>query len=138
MDTDPRPPHLRHLTLVSATPLAGSTQSGTHQSDLESAFAVWMAQEGLNVGMVAEHRFHPTRRWRLDFYWSASRLAVEVEGLTYDGGRHQRIDGFLRDAEKYEAAMLAGITVYRVPGRWVRQRRPKVAQAIRQMLDGGG
>ena len=39
------------------------------------------------------------------------------------GGRHQRLAGFLKDAEKYEAAMCLGWRVYRVPGPWVATRK---------------
>jgi len=62
---------------------------------------------------VREYRFHAKRRWRFDFAWPAQLFAVEVEGVTHDGGRHQRVAGFNADLEKYEAAMLDGWTVYR-------------------------
>ena len=39
------------------------------------------------------------------------------------GGRRQRLAGFLKDAEKYEAAMCLGWRVYRVPGPWVATRK---------------
>jgi very-short-patch-repair endonuclease len=60
-----------------------------------------------------EHRFDATRRWRFDFAWPAFRVAAEVEGLTPQGGRHQRMAGFQGDAEKYTAAQLAGWAVLR-------------------------
>jgi very-short-patch-repair endonuclease len=65
---------------------------------------------------VREYRFDDTGRlWRFDFAWPAYLFAVEVEGITGgDGGRHQRVVGFQKDVEKYEAAMLQGWTVYRV------------------------
>lgn len=62
---------------------------------------------------VSEHRFSPPRRWRFDFAWVDKRFAVEVEGITFGHGRHQRKQGFENDLEKYEAAMLQGWTVYR-------------------------
>ena len=70
-----------------------------------------------------EYEFHPTRKWRLDFAWPKFMFAVEIEGVTHTGGRHQRVAGFLKDAEKYEAALALGWTVYRVPAPWVWGRK---------------
>lgn len=67
-----------------------------------------------------EYRFDAVRRWRIDFAWPAFKLAVEVEGLTYAGGRHQRIQGFERDEEKYNALQLAGWTLLRFSGAAIR------------------
>lgn len=55
-----------------------------------------------------EHRFHPTRRWRLDLAWPDRQLYVEVDGGTWIGGRHSRGAGYERDCEKLNAAALAG------------------------------
>lgn len=60
-----------------------------------------------------EYRFDRSRKWRFDFAWPDVKFAVEIEGLTHDGGRHQRIKGFQQDLDKYQAAMLQGWTVYR-------------------------
>jgi very-short-patch-repair endonuclease len=57
---------------------------------------------------VREYRFDEKRRWRLDFAWPAQRVAVEVEGVTASGGRHQRISGFRADTKKYNALVLRG------------------------------
>ena len=66
---------------------------------------------------VKEHRFHPVRRWRFDYAWPDIMLALEVEGLTRDGGRHQRIAGYTKDTEKYNEALCLGWKVIRVtPG----------------------
>lgn len=62
---------------------------------------------------LREHRFDSTRRWRLDFARLDIKLAVEVEGLTAQGGRHQTIGGFKADLLKYDEAMRQGWTVYR-------------------------
>ena len=67
-----------------------------------------------NVRCLTEYRFDAERRWRFDFAWPDLLFAVEVEGITYDGGRHQRVEGFENDLDKYQSAMLQGWTVYRV------------------------
>lgn len=68
-----------------------------------------------------EYRFCRGRRWRFDFAWPELKLALEIEGGTYSGGRHVRGDGFEADCKKYNTAELLGWTVLRVTGRMVRK-----------------
>ena len=68
---------------------------------------------------VAELKFHPTRRWRFDRAFVAARLAVEIDGGLFIGGRHNRGIGMERDMEKIAAAMLLGWRVLRVSPRHV-------------------
>ena len=75
-----------------------------------------------------EYRFHPTRRWRFDFAWPTFMVAAEVEGVSPAGGRHQHIAGFEADAEKYNAATLAGWKVLRFTQSGVR-----LGEAIRHI-----
>lgn len=66
-----------------------------------------------------EYKFHPERKWRIDYYFEANgrRVGLEVEGGIYTGGRHTRGAGFAADMEKYNAAAAMGITIVRVtPG----------------------
>lgn len=70
-----------------------------------------------SIGLPAparEYRFAPPRLWRFDYAWPDRRLALEIEGGTYSGGRHVRGKGYERDCEKYNAAALAGWMVLRV------------------------
>lgn len=62
---------------------------------------------------TAEHRFHPTRRWRFDWAWPAYKIAVEIEGGVFAGGRHSRGAGYRNDLEKYNSAHLMGWRVFR-------------------------
>ncbi len=62
---------------------------------------------------VLEHRFHSVRRWRMDFAWPDHKVALEVEGGVYSGGRHTRGKGFEADMVKYSTAASMGWLVLR-------------------------
>ena len=63
--------------------------------------------------VVAEHRFHETRKWRFDYAIPDMRIALEVEGGVWTGGRHTSSAGFIKDMEKYNRAALLGWLVLR-------------------------
>lgn len=69
---------------------------------------------------VSEHRFHSTRRWRLDFAWPSLRLAVEVDGGGFIAGRHSRGTGITKDCEKFAEATALGWRIVRVTPAQVR------------------
>ena len=83
---------------------------------------------------VREHRFDAVRRWRFDFSWPWAKVAVEVEGGTWSGGRHTRPSGFAADLEKYNAAALAGWRVLRFDGHAVKSGQ--AALVIAQLFEG--
>lgn len=60
-----------------------------------------------------ELEFHPTRKWRFDIAWPDKRVAVEVEGGVWSKGRHVRGSGFIKDMEKYNAAVALGWRILR-------------------------
>lgn len=53
------------------------------------------------------------RRWRFDYAWPAAKVALEVEGGVFSGGRHTRGAGFVADMEKYNTAVRLGWRVLR-------------------------
>jgi len=63
---------------------------------------------------VAEHKFHPVRKWRFDFCWPERMLAGELHGGVYTQGRHTRGAGFEGDCEKQNAATILGWRVLAV------------------------
>lgn len=65
---------------------------------------------------VPEYRFAPPRRWRFDYAFVKSLVAVEVEGGVFARvqGRHARGAGYRADLEKYNTAASLGWRVLRV------------------------
>ena len=112
------------------------------RSYLEEAFELWLRQNPHISPWVREHKFALPRQWRFDFAWPEHLFAVEIEGMgRADGGLagHRTRKGFLKDAEKYERAMMLGWRVYRVPGPWISTRsrliwRPEVMKVVTVML----
>src|SRR5262245_7225371 len=90
---------------------AGSTIVTADVSRLEQMLETQLCAAG--VAYERELRFDPARAWRVDFVIPTHSLAIELEGLTHEGGRHQRIQGFTEDCEKYNALTLAGYRLLR-------------------------
>lgn len=61
-----------------------------------------------------EFRFHPTRKWRIDFAWPEQRVALEVEGAVWTSGRHTRGSGFVKDLVKYNELARMGWRLVRI------------------------
>ena len=80
------------------------------KSEPEERFALaWRALDG--PPFEREFAFAPPRKWRFDFAWPDSLIAVEIEGGAYEGearGRHMRQGGFAADCEKYANCALMG------------------------------
>jgi very-short-patch-repair endonuclease len=83
-----------------------------HISDAEENLWKQIRIKGLPLPK-REYEFCPGRKWRFDFAWIEQKLAVEVEGGNWSGGRHTRGRGFEQDCEKYNAAILMGWRVLR-------------------------
>jgi hypothetical protein len=83
------------------------------QSELERAFETIWKQLG-GPELETEYQFHPTRKWRFDAAHPASKIAVELEGGVWTGGRHTRPAGFTLDCLKYNQAALLGWAVFRL------------------------
>lgn len=77
----------------------------------EALFAALSSSPLENWDLVREHRFHPTRLWRLDFAFPSVKLGVEIDGR----GRHQTVAGVRADCEKMNEAIRLGWRVMRFP-----------------------
>lgn len=88
----------------------------------------------LDAGMAREYVFAPPRKWRFDFCWPGSRLkvALEVDGGVFSGGRHTNGAGFTADVEKMNAAALDGWCVLRATAAHIKSG--KAAQWLEQAL----
>jgi len=61
---------------------------------------------------IREYKFHPKRKWRFDFAWTDQKIAVEIQGGTWKGGRHTRASGYRNDREKMNEATLLNWKVF--------------------------
>jgi len=89
------------------------------KSTLEEALLLQMELAGIEPP-EREFKFHPTRRWKFDFFWPSLQVACECEGGVWVRGRHNRPQGFISDCEKYNEAALMGIVVLRVTEKHVK------------------
>jgi very-short-patch-repair endonuclease len=74
----------------------------------------------LNASCVKEHVFHDTRKWRFDFAWPLRKVALEVDGGVFTGGRHTRGAGFTEDCVKRNTAVIQGWRVINATGEQVK------------------
>lgn len=76
------------------------------------------------AGFVEPEREYPTGygECRFDFAWPEIKLAVEVEGGIWQGGRHTRGAGFSKDCDKYNHAAIDGWCVIRLTGAHLNKR----------------
>lgn len=70
---------------------------------------------------VREHRFIPGRDHRWDLAWPDQRIAIEVQGGTWSGGRHVRGSGYEIDCRKMTAGQVLGWTVLYATERMLRR-----------------
>lgn len=61
-----------------------------------------------SMGFIQEHRFHPVRKWRLDWANVEKKIGIEINGGVWIGGRHTSGSGFVKDMEKLNAAQKLG------------------------------
>jgi hypothetical protein len=86
-----------------------------------AATLAWQIEQGLQLDVFPEFKFHATRRWAIDVAILSHMIAIEIEGGLFlkDGGRHNRGPGMRADIEKYNEIILAGFRLLRVLPEWV-------------------
>lgn len=99
------------------------------ESDLAWQFRVLGWKEGRDY--CREYRFCKDRRFRLDFYFPAHKLGVEVEGGLYRAkSGHRSYSGTVRDICKGNLLTAYGIRLIRVTAEMI-----KSGEAVRLIED---
>jgi len=81
----------------------------TLRQSLEQKFAeAWERDYPTLPKPVREFHFHETRKWRFDFAWPGQKVAAEIHGGSFSGGRHNTGTGQAKDCEKQREAVLLG------------------------------
>ena len=86
-------------------------------SALERSFAFTL--KAIGVEMI-KYKFHPTRKWELDFAHVASKVALEIDGGEFSNGAHNRGARMANDYEKRNAAIELGWVVFQLTGAMVK------------------
>jgi hypothetical protein len=115
-------------------------------SGLERTFETLWARYGrwYDAGIMVrwiperEHRFHESRRWRVDFAWPEQKVAVEIEGGVFSGGRHTRGAGFVADCDKYNALAAAGWRLFRFTEKHLAKRPVQCCELVAAALASEG
>lgn len=75
------------------------------------------------------------RKWRFDFAWVDCRVAVEIEGGTFAGGRHNTGAGHFTDCDKYNEAVERGWALLRFTAQHLRKDLVKESiERVRRVL----
>ena len=84
------------------------------QSKMPDLFLRLLQTKIKNVEVVKEFKFHPVRKWRFDYAFPEYKVAVEVDGGVWTGGRHINPAGYINDMEKLNTAASMGWLVLRI------------------------
>ena len=82
-----------------------------NQQKIRDVFTI-ICKTDLHIEVVKEYKFHPVRKWRFDYAIPEHKIALEVEGGVWTGGRHTSPKGFLGDPWVQQALRVAGLTLF--------------------------
>ena len=98
-------------------------------SALERSFA--FALKAVGVEMIQQHKFHPTRRWRMDF----AHVESKVDGGEFSNGAHNRGARMANDYEKRNAAIELGWVVFQLTGAMVKEDPLGWAKRVKVVIE---
>ncbi len=108
------------------------------KTDLEAEMAFNLKAAGLG-GFVTECPFKGitgTRRYRFDLCYEAEKVAVEVQGGVFSGGRHVTGKGFSDERSKSAQAQILGWAYIEVTPAMIRSG--EAVDLVRRALRRGG
>jgi very-short-patch-repair endonuclease len=102
---------------------------------LESDFyQLWKRLSKCKEPIEHDYRFHDVRKFRFDFCFPEKKVAVELEGATFTGGRHTRGEGYEKDTVKYNLAICEGWKVLRYTALSLRENPMGVIEQVKGLL----
>jgi len=102
-------------------------------SELERSFA--FALKAVGIEMIQQYKFHPTRRWKMDFADPVSLVAVELDGGEFSNGAHNRGARMANDYEKRNAAIELGWVVFQLTGAMVKNDPLGWAKRVKAVIE---
>ena len=95
-------------------------------------FSTKMYDKLLGGEWWAEWYFHPERKWRFDYALPELKIAIEIDGGLFTGGRHSGGMGQYKDFQKLNSASELGWLVFHyIPDeKFSLEMRKQVAKAI--------
>lgn len=112
----------------------------TSESNAERSFLYYwtilntLPIEDVHSQPVSEYRFDDTRKWRFDFAWPKVKVAVEIDGGVFMGGRHTSGAGYTKDCYKLNRAVELGWRVLRYTPQMLKNDPITVIQQIEKVI----
>lgn len=88
-------------------------------SKLEERMLTLLTELAPEIAVVREYTAIEGRRFRFDFWLPDYAILIEVQGGTYNGGRHTRGVGMDADCEKSRLAQMLGYDVLCYTGKQI-------------------
>lgn|GEM_PF-5268097 len=130
---------MKQLTIFDNTPESSDAGDETQPLEITSGssaeqlfLALWIRFAPDDAPQFKrEYRGIPGRKYRFDFALPTYKIAVEIDGGIWSGGRHVRGKGFEEDLEKMNLAVLYNWKVLRfTPGMLERGGHSCIAQIM--------
>lgn len=99
---------IMHRECTDTFPGKSNTQKKLEKKISNNAQIAAQIFSGLPAPLI-EYRFHPVRKWRIDYFFVRARVGLEVQGGIFIQGRHSRGASLLKEYEKLNEAAAMGI-----------------------------